>query len=148
MHRLEVVDRVCNRKDVELVVHRKAMLVPPERQDEPLIEPRDNVLVGFGTETVVDVHRHRVELTEGLHCFEEHDDAAAALDSLDRPGKNIGRDGLKVLQHAHAVRVAENLLRFLRQESRLQASKNKNKHRRAAKCCRCECGFRREKVTL
>ncbi|KJR80875.1 uncharacterized protein SPSK_04850 [Sporothrix schenckii 1099-18] len=98
---------------VELIVNNEAGVAAAERQDEALVEARHDVGVGFGAVARVDVHGHGVELAQTGHALEQQHDQAAALDGLDGAGQHVGGQGLKVLEDAHAVGVAENLVGLL-----------------------------------
>ena len=58
----------------------------------------------------MDVHAHGVELLEAVHAVHEEDDGPAPLYRLYGPGQEVGRHRLKILEDAHPVCVAENLV--------------------------------------
>ena len=85
-------------------------MVAGQTQDKPIIEPVDDVLVGLRLISGVHVHRQGVQLLQGRHAVDEQDDGTAALHRLHRPGEQVGGEGLEVLQRAHAVGFAEDLV--------------------------------------
>ena len=58
----------------------------------------------------MDVHAHGVELLEAVHAVHQEDDGTAPLHCLYCPRQEVGCHRLKVLEDAHPVRVAENLV--------------------------------------
>lgn len=58
-------------------------------------------------------HGHSVQLLQGRHRLEQEHDESASLDRLDCPRQQVGGQGLKILQHTHAIGVAENFVRVL-----------------------------------
>ena len=69
--------------------------------------------MSLSPEPGVDVHGHGEQLPERRDRLEQQDDDAAAFDRLHRPRQQVGGQGFEVLQHAHAVSVAKNLVRLL-----------------------------------
>lgn len=61
----------------------------------------------------MDVHGQRVQLLEAVHAFQKQQDEAATLDGLHGAGEKVWRDGLEVLQDAHAIGIAHDLICFL-----------------------------------
>mmetsp|Transcript_31326 Transcript_31326/g.99939 ORF Transcript_31326/g.99939 Transcript_31326/m.99939 type:complete len:481 (-) Transcript_31326:438-1880(-) len=106
----DALDVAREGEDVQLVVHDHAVGVGRQRECEALVEPRRHVLVGLGAEARVHVHGHLVEPLQRLHVAQQHHDHAAALHGLNGAREEIRGDGLKVLEHAHAVRVAQDLV--------------------------------------
>ena len=64
-------------------------------------------MIWMGRETH---HGHTVQGAKAVHGAEQQHDHATSFDSLDGPGQQIWGQGLKVLQHQHAVGVAQNLV--------------------------------------
>lgn len=102
-----------NGQHVEFIVHAQARSARRDGQQKALVEARDDVLVCLGAQARVDVHGQRVQLLEGRQRFQEQHNDAAAFHGFDRAAQQVGRQGFKVLQHAHAVRVAEDLFAFM-----------------------------------
>lgn len=67
----------------------------------------------LGPVSTVHVHGHSIELLERLHGLEQDAHETATFDSLDSTCQQVGRERLEVLQHEHAERVAEYLVRFV-----------------------------------
>jgi hypothetical protein len=82
-----------------------------ERMKRSLKRPT-TCCVRLGAEARVHVHGERVELLERRHRLEQQHDDAAALDRLDGAREQVGRQRLKVLQHAHAVGLAHDGVRL------------------------------------
>ena len=60
--------------------------------------------------SIVHVHANRVQLLQASQRVEEHDNHPAALNSFHGTAEHIGRNGLKVLQNAHAESLAQDLV--------------------------------------
>ena len=104
---------VGNGEDVELVVHHDAVLVPAQREEEPLIEPGLDLGVRVSPVPLVHVHRYRMQLLQTRHGLEQEDDQPSALHRLDGPAEQVGRECLEVLEDEHLEGVSEYLVRFL-----------------------------------
>ncbi|EEQ41504.1 hypothetical protein CLUG_05633 [Clavispora lusitaniae ATCC 42720] len=102
-----------NRQNIQLVVHHQARGAQAQRQQEALVETRHHVAVRLGPVPRVHVHGHGVESFQGRHGLQENHHKTAAFNGLDRPRQQVGRERLEVSQNAHAVRVTQDLLRFL-----------------------------------
>ena len=57
-------------------------------------------------------HGHGVQLPQRFHSLEHDDYKSTTLYGLYRSCKEIGGDGLEVLQYAHAECLAENFVRL------------------------------------
>ncbi|RNA28999.1 hypothetical protein BpHYR1_052339 [Brachionus plicatilis] len=69
--------------------------------------------MGLGAEAAVHVHAHGVELFERGERAEQDEDEAAALNCFDGARQQVGGERLEVLQHQHAVCVAEDFVRLV-----------------------------------
>ena len=59
------------------------------------------------------IHTECVQLFEAVDAVNQEDDGASALDSLDGSGQEVGGQSLEVLEDAHPVGVAEDLVGFM-----------------------------------
>ena len=103
--------RFRQRQDIELIVTHQAIGALAQTQDEPLIEPGHHVAALLRAVPRMDVHAHAVQLLQALDGAQEEDDQPAALDGLDGPGHEVGRQGLEVLQDEDADRGAQDAVR-------------------------------------
>ena len=58
-------------------------------------------------------HSHGIQLPKRTHRLQQDHDQTSSLNRLDRPCKQVWRDRLEVLQHAHSVRLTQDLVRLL-----------------------------------
>lgn len=58
-------------------------------------------------------HSHSVQLLKRTHGLEQQNNHTTSFDGLNGSCKGVGRNSFKVLEHTHAIRVTENLLRLL-----------------------------------
>lgn len=70
---------------------------------EQIIYPRQNATH----------HGHGIELLQTAHRPQQQDDDTSSLNRLDRPGEQIGRQSLKVLENEHTKGLTEDLCRVL-----------------------------------
>ena len=61
--------------------------------------------------SIVNIHADRVQLLQTSQRIEKHDDNATSLNSFHGTAKHIRRKTLEVLQHTHAKRLTEDLVR-------------------------------------
>lgn len=57
-------------------------------------------------------HGHGVELLERRHGLEQQHDDAATLNGFDGSSQQVGRQGFKILQNAHAKGVTQHGMRL------------------------------------
>ncbi len=58
------------------------------------------------------IHRKPVQLAQRIHGTKQNNYDATPFDGFDGPREKVGGQGFKILQHAHAVRLAQNLMRL------------------------------------
>lgn len=105
-----------NGKNVELFVAHKTSRTRAQRQDEAFHKSSSDFSLRRRAQPSMDIHGHRVQLTQAGHALEQQQNASSSLYRLNCARQHVGRDGLEILKNTHAKRVSENLVRLLQEE--------------------------------